>query len=273
MRKIFKYLVIMSLFVGLFYLYNKNQISSFKSQNIRIYSNKINNSIKITQISDFHSNYHINLQDLINEIEDFDPDFIALTGDMIDRKDENLEITLNLFKALSKLNKEIYFIYGNHEVGHMLYDKYTKEINDIGINILDNDYVTIKVDDENINIIGFKYAYFEYENLAQYERIQGDINLEYYNLLLIHSPDNVETLLNGSEDLILSGHTHGGQIRLPLIGPIVAPGQGFFPKYDKGIFKIDNSTLYIDSGLGNSLAPLRAFNPVQISNITIEATK
>lgn len=83
----------------------------------------------------------------------------------------------------------------------------------------------------------------------------------------------MENILSGKEDLILSGHTHGGQIRLPLIGAVVAPGQGFFPEYDKGIFRINDTILYIDSGLGNSAAPIRAFNPVQISNIIIEPEK
>ncbi|MCF6465949.1 phosphoesterase, partial [Clostridium sp. Cult2] len=63
--------------------------------------------------------------------------------------------------------------------------------------------------------------------------------------------------------------THGGQVRLPIIGAIISPGQGLFPKFDKGVFKINKTILYIDSGLGNSILPIRFFNRVQISNITI----
>ncbi len=89
--------------------------------------------------------------------------------------------------------------------------------------------------------------------------------------MLSHSPNRPMAYTTGLEDLILSGHTHGGQVRLPIIGSIVVPGQGFFPKYDKGIYELENTTLYIDSGLGNSLLPpLRLFNRIQISNIIIK---
>ncbi len=77
--------------------------------------------------------------------------------------------------------------------------------------------------------------------------------------MLSHSPNRPISYSEGIEDLILSGHTHGGQVRLPFIGAILAPGQGYFPKYDKGIFHLDNTILYIDSGLGNSVFQLDFF--------------
>ena len=100
-----------------------------------------------------------------------------------------------------------------------------------------------------------------YENISEKE----------YNLLLSHSPNKPINYLNKNIDLILSGHTHGGQVRIPIIGGVLAPGQGLFPKYDKGLYKIGNTSLYIDSGLGNSLLPIRMFNRVQISNIEVLA--
>ena len=87
---------------------------------------------------------------------------------------------------------------------------------------------------------------------------------------LCHKPEcYIWSFKDYNIDLMVSGHTHGGQIRLPFIGPIIAPGRGLFPKYDKGIIEIEDTILYIDSGLGNRLVPIRLFNRVQISNIMI----
>ncbi len=106
-----------------------------------------------------------------------------------------------------------------------------------------------------------------------YEGIIKDINQNNFIILLSHSPNRIIHYSKGVEDLILTGHTHGGQIRLPLLGSIIAPGQGLFPKYDKGLFQLKGTPLYIDSGLGNSTIPVRLFNRVQISNITIKPTR
>ncbi|SHF09195.1 hypothetical protein SAMN02745784_02768 [Tissierella praeacuta DSM 18095] len=257
------------------YLYNYNQISKFRVRDVRIDSNKIKSNFRITQISDFHSNNLIDLEKLVANIKKFDPNFIVLTGDIIDHDDTELDTVVKLFEALSKLDKDIYFVQGNHEIRNKSYNELKVKIEKLKIIILEDKATTFVVNDEKINLIGLKFyskARVQ-EEISYYQEMTKDLNLEYYNILLRHSPNNIENILNGKEDLILSGHAHGGQIRLPLIGAIVAPGQDFFPKYDKGIFKIEDISLYIDSGLGNSVLPIRAFNPVQFSNITIQTRK
>lgn len=256
--------------LGFFYIHN--QIKVFRVKDIKIVSNKILNEIKITQISDFHSNKRIDLEKLKNEIKGFDPNFIVLTGDIIDRNDDNLEAAIQLIETISNLNKDIYYIKGNHENDNRLYNNFKIEMVKRGIIVLEDDTSTLEIHGNMINIIGLRDTSDEELNygISEYEKTIENLNLDYYNLLLIHAPNNVEELIHGSEDLILSGHTHGGQIRLPMIGPIVAPGQGLFPTLDKGIYEIGDAILYIDSGLGNSLAPIRILNPVQFTNITIE---
>lgn len=271
--KLFKILFFIIVALCLMYIYNHDQITNFRVRDIKIFSNKIKNTLKITQISDFHSNHRINLEKLKNEINRFNPDIIALTGDIIDYKDMDLDTATKLLYELKEIGKDTYFVLGNHETNHKLYKDLKTKMEDLGIIILENSSKTVKIKEENINIIGLKFTPTSRhsEEIESYKKIIEDVDLEHYNLLLVHSPNNIKTLIQGKEDLVLSGHTHGGQVRFPLIGPIVAPGQGFFPKYDKGIFRIKNTTLYIDSGLGNSVAPFRGLNSVQISNITIES--
>jgi predicted MPP superfamily phosphohydrolase len=273
--KLLKIILIIIAIGGFIFLYNYDQISKFRVRNVRIYSKKVRNNFKITQISDFHSNNLINLENMVDRIKKFDPNFIVLTGDIIDSNDMKLDTVIKLFEALLKLNKEIYFVQGNHENRSELYKDLKDEMERLGIIILEDSSTTIIVNNEKINLTGLKFypKSREDKEITYYQDTIKDLNLDYYNILLRHSPNNVEDILNGNEDLIICGHTHGGQVRMPLIGAIVAPGQGLFPKLDKGIFRIDDTNLYIDSGLGNSAAPIRAFNPVQISNIIIEPKK
>ncbi|WP_353096571.1 metallophosphoesterase [Tissierella praeacuta] len=273
--KLLKILFIIIAAIILGYFYNFNQISIFRIRDIKISSKKIKNSLKITQISDFHSNHLIDLGEMLDSIRKFNPDFIVLTGDIIDHNDKDLDTVIKLFKTLSQLNKDIYFVQGNHEARQKLYEDLKNEMKKLKINILENSSTTIIVKDQKINLMGLKFypKSREDEEIAYYREATQSLDFDCYNILLRHSPNNIEDILNGEEDLILSGHTHGGQIRFPFVGAIVAPGQELFPKYDKGIYKIKDTNLYIDSGLGNSVKPIRAFNPVQFSNITIEVKK
>ncbi|WP_255259575.1 hypothetical protein [Lentibacillus sp. CBA3610] len=97
-----------------------------------------------------------------------------------------------------------------------------------------------------------------------------NLRSEYYTILLSHAPDITKQYQSIPADLILSGHTHGGQIRLPFIGALLAPGQVLFPKLDRGTFPLDpEQYLYIDSGLGTTRLPVRFFNQSQMSLVTI----
>ena len=268
--KLVRKILIFIIIIIIAYLYNRNQIKNFKVIDLKLSSKKIVNTMRITQISDFHSNDRINLQKLGDEIQQFNPHFIVLTGDTIDRNDDNLHTSIQLIETLNSLNTPIYFIMGNHEWDNILYEDLKTEMLSRNVIVLEDNSSTIEIDGNMVNIIGLRDSP-EIELDFNYQVITNNLNLDYYNLLLIHSPNSVAKLVRASEDLILSGHTHGGQIRFPLLGPIIAPGQGFFPELDKGLYEINNSTLYIDSGLGNSFMTIRLLNPVQFTNITINS--
>lgn len=264
-----KFLLFLVVILIIFSIYNYIQISQFYVNKLKISSNKLAKPLRITQITDFHSNEKINLDKLFNEIRDFKPDIIVITGDLIDYKTRDLTLAFEVLEKSNDITSNVYFVSGNHETDHVLSKEFNDGLNQYGIRILDDTSQVLDISGNKINLFGASF----FADKETYDKIFKDIKEYNYNLLLSHSPNKPIMYLNKGTDLILSGHTHGGQIRLPIIGGIIAPGQGLFPKYDKGIIELGETILYIDSGLGNSLYPIRLFNRVQITNIEVESNE
>lgn len=261
-----KIFILFMLLAILFLAYNYIEISKFSINKPVFSTKKLKKDLKITQITDYHNNTLIDKEKLLEEIKKFSPHIIVLTGDMIDYKTEDMDGVLEFIKKLYEINNNIYFVIGNHELRNKKGLEFISKVEEIGVNLLDNENTTININEDIINIVGLNYFI---SNEEYKEAIKG-IDNGYFTLVLSHSPSKIIPLVSGIEDLILSGHTHGGQVRLPIIGAVVSSSQGLFPEYDKGTFKLGNTYLYIDSGLGNSVLPIRMLNRVQISNITIE---
>lgn len=263
--KIFLSLMILILILS-FFMYNHYQISSVKVNKVSISSGKLNTSVRISQITDFHSNEKIDLEDIFKKVSNYNPHIIVLTGDIIDFKTRDLSMAFSLVDILAKLDKPIYYVSGNHELRNPLMEEFHKGLVQRGVIIAEGRELDLIVDNQELSIFGAGFLYESWD----YNKLYKDINGDRYNILLSHSPNRPVWYLHEDIDLILSGHTHGGQVRLPFVGGLISPGEGFFPKYDKGLMKLDDHTLlYIDSGLGNSLLPMRFLNQVQISEISI----
>jgi predicted MPP superfamily phosphohydrolase len=263
-----KLLILMVFFAALF-IYNYMQISRFFVSKPVFYSSKLNKEIRITQISDYHSNSLINKEKLLMEIKRFNPHIIVLTGDIIDKRTNDMDSSIDLLRRLYKISSNVFFVVGNHEIKNVHGNSFISKIKEIGVTLLDNESRVLDISGEKINIVGLSFP----ADKEDYEKAMEDVNYRNYTLVLSHSPDKLVTFISGKEDLILSGHTHGGQIRIPLIGAVIGYEQGLFPKYDKGIFKLNHAILYIDSGLENSFLPIRLFNRVQISNIAVKSVE
>jgi predicted MPP superfamily phosphohydrolase len=257
---------IVTIAIGMF-LYNQDQISRFRTENIEIDSDKVENKIRIVQVTDFHSNHRIDINRLNEGIRDFDPHMIALTGDLVDHKTEDLFTTLSLVESLESIGVPIYFVEGNHEIANRHRVELLEELSERGVITLRNNGLEAEVGGRPVHIYGAEF----YVEEADYQDLLEKVDSKALNILLSHSPVRPSWYADGRVDLILSGHTHGGQIRLPFIGGLVSPGQGFFPQYDKGLMELPEGTmLYIDSGIGNSVLPIRIMNPVQYTQITIK---
>lgn len=267
MFMIFLPLIVLAVLIG--YMYYDLSFTMVKYVDIK--SDKIhgNDELKILQISDFHNSKSVRIRNkLLAAVKDLKPDVIVLTGDIIDSSTRNLDNANRLLEELVEINPNIYFVSGNHEWRSGYNIRFTKELRSRGITVLNNTNSLIKIGETFINLCGIDDYYTRSYSLdSAFNKVDG----RRFTILLSHAPDIIFENKNIPADLILSGHTHGGQVRLPIIGALVAPGQGFFPKYNKGLYKLDNGNLlYIDSGVGTSTLPIRFHNRSQISLIRIK---
>lgn len=226
-------------------------------------------NLKILQISDYH-NYDKNMW-IVKKIKEEKPDIIVLTGDIIDMNTKNYQNSLNLVKKIIRINEEVYFVRGNHEWKNKKGNAFISDLAKTKIKILQNRGVNKEVNGVKLTISGVDDYHTRH---SDFELAQKNIREDRFSLLLSHSPDMILEKIKIRADLTLSGHTHGGQIRVPIIGALISPGQGIFPKYTKGIYElIDNNKLYIDSGLGTSRLPIRFLNRSQMTIININGIK
>ncbi|SMB81577.1 hypothetical protein SAMN00017477_0371 [Peptoniphilus asaccharolyticus DSM 20463] len=233
------------LFVLALVLYLYFQLAVVKVKTINITNGKIKN-FRFVQISDYHNNVLIDLNKIEENIEKFEPDAVFLTGDIISRDTNKLDRVERLLKIVSRY--QTFFVMGNHEFENNMID-INLILEKYGIKNLKNDSYLIKSSDLNIKVFG-----------EEFRGSNSDYQYADYNILLVHSP---EQFLNNFKpyDLVLSGHKHGGQVRVPFIGQIIDHGPKFFPKYSMGLYNVKNTLLYIDSGLGQSLY-IRLFDRV-----------
>ena len=141
-----------------------------------------------------------------------------------------------------------------------------------GVNILENSYSSISKENSKINIIGINDPSFDALQLYGYtdqQIISKDLekltnNSDEYTILLSHRPELFDTYCSYNINLVFAGHAHGGQIRLPFIGGVIAPNQGFFPQYTSGLYQKGNTNMIVSRGLGNSAFPFRINNRPEI---------
>ncbi len=231
---------------------------------------------KIAVISDLHNARFGNENGrLIALIEKEQPDMIAITGDLIDSGNTNIEVAESLISELSGI-APIFFVTGNHEswVGNT-YQELEEKLLDVGAVVLHDSMVELTKSGETIQIAGLDDPDFTggassvLESELQ-EKLSGMNLSEDYCILLAHRPEYFSTYVEENIDLVLSGHAHGGQFRLPFVGGVVAPGQGFFPKYDAGEYTENNTTMIVSRGIGNSVIPFRINNRPEVVMVRLK---
>lgn len=214
---------------------------------------------RIVQISDLHNaTFGKDNQRLVKKIEVLNPDMIVITGDMVDSNRPNVDVALDFATQAAKICPT-YYITGNHENWLSAGDnqRLLKGLSDAGVICLSDETTDIKVKNSTFTLIGLNDESLRGNTLQNLVKNQDEAQLQ---ILLAHEPQYLEKYAMSKVDLVLAGHAHGGQFRIPFVGGLVAPDQGFFPEYTEGVHVDGQTTMVISRGLGNSVVPLRLFN-------------
>lgn len=197
------------------------------------------------------------------------PDIIAITGDLVDSGRTDIEIAGKLIEKLATI-APCYYVTGNHEVwiGGQ-YQELEQKLHDEAVVILHDRAVQLTKSHETIQLAGLDDPGFTDRDSSIRESMLetklNNMNLnDSYCVLLSYRPEAFEAYVTENIDLVLSGHAHGGQFRLPFIGGVVAPDQGLFPKYDEGTYSENSTTMIVSRGIGNSIIPIRVSNRPEI---------
>lgn len=232
---------------------------------------------RIAHVSDLH-NTEIGKDNekLLAMLQDAEPDIIAITGDLIDSRNTDVEVALQFIREAVKI-APCYYVTGNHESRISEYSVLKAGMETAGVVILEDARTEISLGGETITLIGVNDPSFRTNDLsgdsvtvmdAKLTQLHGDDNE--FTILLSHRPELFDTYVQNNIDLVLSGHAHGGQLRLPFIGGLVAPHQGMFPEYDAGLYTEENTNMIVSRGVGNSIFPFRINNRPEVILIELQ---
>lgn len=238
--------------------------------------------LRMLLISDLHCNPLIcHNKRVIQRIKEEAPDVILLAGDMVSKygKKENLRVP-DFLRELVKIAPVVYSM-GNHEYGFRegfpeQFRQYRKQVQNMGIYFPDNETVSLVLQEKNVDFVGLtleKEYFYKKKRRSLPEEAMGVLNGNSTEnaVLLAHFPDHFLTYAKYAP-LVVSGHNHGGIIRLPLIGGIISP-QLYFPPYTRGCYTSGDSTLVVSAGIGSHSLPARLFNRVEYCVINTKTRK
>lgn len=292
------FLIILASLIIILFIINLVDLNRYVIRSVSIFDSKVKKRIKICFISDLH-NYCCTPK-FYDDVREYKPDVILLGGDIITaspgKKQDN---AYAFFEKISQI-APTYLALGNHEyrakiypdVYHDMYPDLVKKLDECNIKILSNEselFENCNVKVTSAEIDRLYYKRFKVQNMPDdyIETISGKCDTQIYNILLAHNPDYFEKYNSYGSDLILSGHVHGGLIRLPFLQGVAHPGIRFFPKFSGGAYnnsgkhiayadsyvssKVDTIRMIVSCGIGFHTLPLRLFNPGELIFVTIDS--
>lgn len=244
------------------------------------YSNeKMEQTFTIVQLTDLH-NYEFGSDNtrLLTCIRKEAPDLIFMTGDMLDDSMGSTDVVLHLVEEAVQI-APVYYSLGNHEISYTeKYDKdqtFYQQLRETGAVVLDKEYVDTIIAGQEVRIGGV-YGYVldhEWQDGSEQRFMEEFQDTDRFKILLSHIPEGLllwKSMEHWDVDLVFSGHVHGGQVRLPFIGGLFDPEEGWFPTYTKGMYKCGNGTMILSAGLGSSRGIPRVNNLPEIVVCEVE---
>lgn len=246
------------------YLYAQNSWLQLSRYALKV---GLERPLTIVQLSDLHNaRFGEGQTRLLAMVRAQSPDAIVITGDLIDDTKGGHEPALELARGCAAI-APTYFATGNHEKLSPSYEDFLPELEKTGVINLSGRTVTLE---NGVTLTGAQDAGFiGRENYAGYVASLAP-ETDGYRILIAHRPEFAASYAAAGFDLALCGHAHGGQIRLPFIGGLYAPGQGKLPRYTAGLYDEGDMTMLVSRGLGNSTFPFRVNNRPEVVVMTIE---
>lgn len=225
---------------------------------------------RIAHVSDLH-NVQIGKDNekLLTMLRDAKPDMIAITGDLIDSRNTDIALALRFAEKAMEI-APCYYVTGNHEARIDAYDTLKAGLVELGVVVLEDASVELIRNNEKILLLGVDDPSFRTDYLfgdaqdVMRSKLQQLPCGEAFTVLLSHRPELFDVYVENEVDLVLSGHAHGGQFRLPFFGAVIAPNQGFFPEYDAGLYAEQNTKMIVSRGIGSTILPLRFNNRPEV---------
>lgn len=257
----------------------------FRVVSYEISHEKIKKPYTFVVLSDLHNKvYGKNHEKLIRAIEKEQPAGVLIAGDLLTAKPGYpLHLALDLLEQLAP-KYPIYYGMGNHEARLFLYPEvygtmgadYEEKLKGLGISLLRNESKSLG---EDLVITGLDMKREYYKRFKKttmtteyLKKTLGEKNKDKFQILLAHHPDYFQEYSSWGADLVLSGHVHGGMVRLPFLGGVISPALRLFPKYDGGSFEEKESRMILSRGLGMHTIPVRLFNPGELVVLKLSPT-
>lgn len=233
--------------------------------------------LRIVQLSDLHKkSFSKNNTRLIRAVKRQKPDYIILCGDMVNRDEKKFSAIKHLLEELSIICPVFYSL-GNHEIDmrQEVKSELYSVIKDTGVVLLNNEEYMISRNGKMIKIVGislyrqnYRIKKGVYKGLRSYtvrDMVNNVGTRQGFTILLAHNPFFFDAYAKWGADLILSGHVHGGVIRVPFVCGLLSPERKLFPKYSSGVYKKNSSVMLVSRGLGK----IRLFNPPEVNIIEL----
>lgn len=241
---------------------------------------------RIVFLTDLHCReFGTRNQKLLESIAQCKPDVVLIGGDMvISQENVSEEIPLELLKELAK-RYPVYYADGNHElrlarneeIFGVRYKDYIHKMKEYGVQHMSNETIVLAADDGFISLTAFDlekkfYHRFHVPQMTreEIETAVGKNTGKVFQILLVHNPNYMDAYADYGSDLVLTGHFHGGMVRIPGLGGVISPQFQIFPQYDAGQFQKKDTTMIVSRGLGNHSVKIRLLNQPEISCITLK---
>ena len=216
--------------------------------------------LRIVQISDLHGHeYGPDSQDLLELVAQQEPDLIAVTGDLIDQEGQ-LAMVPALARGLAAI-APTYYVTGNHEWAAADVRQLKGVLVECGVTVLSNQYTLLERNGDRVVLAGVDdpNGYADQKTPEElYEEILQEVG-NACTILLAHRNDRFDQYAAAGYDLVISGHAHGGIIRLPFTDGLLGTNRRFFPTWTAGVYTLEESTLFVSRGLGNNTVPIPGF--------------